>query len=362
MSIFYGKNLFVEIYGESHSNKIGVKVKGFPKFKFNNDMLLQFLDRRKAKNTAYSTKRFESDLPFFYGFDGKEITNGELNGDFECVLFNANAKSKDYSNLYARPRPSHADYTAFLKDGTLSYAGGGRFSGRLTAPLCVLGGIAVQYLNSMGIFVAGFVSSIGGVNGVSVKDFCKMDAKPLSCEKIERLRNGFPSLSNKEQMLDLITKTAERGDSVGGTVDCVVQNYKKGVGDNLFGGLESKISSLIYSIPAVKGVEFGLGFDIANEFGSQANDQLYFDENGKVQFYSNNSGGINGGISNGNDILVRTAFRPTPSISIPQKTVDLNACKNVEIVISGRHDSCIVPRAVPCVESAVAIALLDEIL
>ena len=351
MAVFNGKNLKIEIYGESHADKIGANVKGFPNFTFNLDRLNEFLSRRKASKSVFSTSRKEDDIPVF-----TNVENYTISGDFSVDIYNNNTKSGDYDNLYAKPRPSHADYSAFLKDGTLNFKGGGRFSGRLTAPLCIVGGLCKQYLESIGIFVEAYVSRIGNVCGKSYKN------ESICLDSLIKLReNEFPSLSNKEEMLNLISQAKKDSDSVGGVIECIVYNMKGGVGDNLFEGLEGKISSLVYSVPAVKGVEFGLGFDISKMFGSQANDQLSYIDN-KVEFLTNNCGGINGGISNGAQITLSVAVKPTPSIYKKQKTIDIiNKC-NTEIEIVGRHDSCIVPRAVPCVESAVAIALLDEIM
>ncbi len=352
MAIFNGRKLSVEIYGESHSEKIGIKVKGFPEFAFDSEVLSQFMDRRKASSAVYSTKRREPDLPEFLG-----VIDNKISGDFEGVIFNKDTKSKDYDQLLGKPRPSHADYAWHSKDGVTSFTGGGRFSGRLTAPLCILGGIAKQYLENMGIKISAYVQSIGKVFGRSYKD-----GGVTATVASELIKDGFPSLDKKAEMLEIIDGAFKSQDSVGGRIECVVSGMPCGIGDNLFEGLEGAISNLIFAIPAVKGVEFGKGFDIANGFGSEMNDQMYFDRDKKVAFYSNNAGGINGGISNGNDVTIGVAFRPTPSISREQKTVDLIRGENTVITIQGRHDACIVPRAVPCVESAVAIALLDQII
>ena len=349
MAIFNGKNLNIEIYGESHAEKIGVKVKGLPKFNYDLSKLNDFLDRRKPSNSVFSTSRKEEDAPLI------KIDN--VKGELEAEIINSNKKSNDYANLYGKPRPAHADFSAFLKDGTLDYAGGGRFSGRLTAPLCIVGGVLKQYLKSLGITIEAFVSSVGEINAKSYKD------SDISQSEIANNRDigGFPSLDKKDEILNLITSVKKDGDSVGGTIDCIVYGMKTGVGDNLFEGLEGKIASLVYSVPAVKGVEFGGGFDLSKKTGSTANDSLYYDGE-EVKFKSNNSGGINGGISNGDKITLRVAVKPTPSISKEQETVDLVNKKDCKIKISGRHDACIVPRAVPCIESAVAIAIVDELI
>ena len=350
MSIFNGKKLTIEIYGESHAEKIGVKAQGFPQFTFDKNELSAFLSRRKAVNSVYSTSRIEPDEPIFTG-----VNNCTVKGDFTAEILNTNTVKKDYSALYGKPRPSHADYAWFIKDGALDFSGGGRFSARLTAPFCVVGGILKQYLKTRGIEIESYVSSVGKVSAKSYKN------GGLSAEEIRALRgSGFPSLDKKDEITEEIKSAKTVGDSVGGTIECVIFGVK-GIGDNLFGGLEGKIASLIYAIPAVKGVEFGDGFDLAEMRGSTANDGLYI-QDGRIGFYTNRAGGINGGIANGAPITFRVAFRPTPSISLPQKTVDLTKKENTEIIINGRHDACVVPRALPVVESAVAIAIADEIL
>lgn len=350
MSKYSGKNLKIEIIGESHSPCLTGSIKGLPKFKIDFEKLNNFLERRKANGEIFSTKRIEDDEPIFYG-----VKNGVVKNKLKFVIKNNNVNKSDYKSLYATPRPSHADYAWYLKDGVLDFSGGGRFSGRLTAPLCVIGGICLQYLETLNVKICAYISSVGKVNGKSYKD------GNLSLEEIIEKRKGFPSLSNKEEMLNEIKNAKEDGDSIGGKIECVVYNLKGGIGDNLFDGLEGKISSLLYSIPAVKGVEFGLGFGFASKTGSSVNDCLKY--NGKkVEFVSNNNGGINGGISNGEPITIGIAFKPTPSIAKEQDSVDLIKKENTKIKINGRHDSCIVPRALPCVESAVAIAILDEIL
>lgn len=350
MSKFNGKNLSVEIIGESHSPEIKMAVKGFPKFNFSLDELSAFLNRRKASSNAFSTPRKESDEPIFINAD-----NCLIDGDFSVIIKNENVKSKDYSSLYGKPRPSHADYAWHLKDGVLDFSGGGRFSARLTAVYAVLGSLCKQYLESRGIKISAYLQSVGSVNGRSYRD-----GEPSYEEVIANTKN-FPSLDKKEEMLAEIEKARLNGDSVGGVVEVIVHGLPSGIGDNLFEGLEGKLSSLIFSIPAVKGVEFGNGFDMARTFGSLVNDELYF-EDGLVKLRTNNNGGINGGISNGFNLTMRVAFKPTPSISKEQNTIDLVNKKNVKIKIEGRHDACVAVRGVPCVESAVAIALLDEII
>ena len=351
MSLFKGKNLSVEILGESHAEQMQLKVKGFKKFTFDSDELLTFTSRRKASNSNFSTSRIEQDLPIF-----ENVINNTVDDEFNVIIKNNNVKSGDYKNLYGKPRPSHADYAWYLKDGALDFSGGGRFSARLTAPYCVLGGICKQYLESLGVKVVAYLQSVGSVSGGSYRD------KELTYQTVVDKTQGFPSLDKKEQMLLEIENAKKNGDSVGGVVEVIVYGMPSCVGDNLFEGLEGKISSLLFSIPAVKGVEFGLGFDMAKSYGSKVNDELYYDENGAIRIKTNNNGGINGGISNGFNITMRVAVKPTPSISKTQNTIDIVNKKNCEIKIKGRHDACVAVRAVPCIESAVMLAICDEIM
>ncbi len=350
MSKLTGRKLNIEILGESHSPEVKMTVKSFPNFTFDREELLKFLSRRKASNQAFSTPRIEDDLPIFEG-----VINNQINGDFSVTIKNTSVKSKDYNELYAKPRPSHADYAWHLKDGALDFSGGGRFSARITAVYAVLGGICKQYLESKGVKIACYLQSVGKVSGRSY-----ISGEPTYSEVLEQTKE-FPSLSNQAEMLKEIEEARSNGDSVGGIAEVIVYGLKAGVGDNLFEGLEGKLSSLIFSIPAVKGVEFGLGFDMARSYGSIVNDELYYD-NGEVKLKTNNNGGINGGISNGFNLTMRVAFKPTPSISKEQNTIDLESNENVKIQIKGRHDACVAVRGVPCIESAIAIALVDEIL
>lgn len=351
MAKWQGKNLTLEIYGESHAEKIGVKASGFPEIEVDFDKLDAFLARRKAGGGVFSTSRIEGDKPVF-----DNLIDGKVKDCFTADIYNQNKRSSDYANLLGKPRPSHADYVTFVKDGVTDFSGGGRFSGRLTAPLCVAGGIALQYLETRGIKVHAYLSQVGDIYARSYKD-----GPILEEELLKDRQEIIPALTKKEKMTQAILNAKREGDSLGGKVECIVYGVPCGIGDNLFEGLEGKISALVYAIPAVKGVEFGDGFALCSMKGSQANDPLQFVD-GKVVTQTNRAGGINGGISNGMEITLSVAFRPTPSISKPQKSVDLINRENVEIVINGRHDSCVAVRAVPCVESAVALAILDEII
>ena len=349
MSCWKGKNLEIEIFGTSHSCEIGVKAKGLPSLVLDETAFAEFTARRKAGGGVFSTSRIEPDLPIFLkGYD-----NGAIGGDFEAIIKNENVKSGDYSSLYGLPRPSHADYAWHAKDGALDFSGGGRFSGRLTAPIVIVGGILKQYLEQKGIRIYSYLSKVGKVSGKSYKDGVTEDEL---CEKRE-----FPALSNAEEMKEEIALKKADGNSVGAVADAVVFGLKAGIGNDYFEGLESKISSLLFAVPAVKGVEFGAGFSLAEMTGSESNDEWYYDGE-TVKSRTNNSGGINGGISNGMPITLRVAFRPTPSIAKEQNTVNLITKENAKIKIGGRHDACVAVRALPAIESAIAIAIADEVI
>ena len=355
MNSWVGKVLSYEIFGESHSEKIGIKVKGLPCTKIDKKSLSEFLKRRSAVNKAYSTKRFEKDeIEYSAGVDENDCIRLE---EVLLEIRNLNVKSQDYNELEGKPRPSHADYCSFVKWGRTDFRGGHEFSGRMTAPLCILGGISKQILkDTFGIDVTAYVSKIGTVEGVSYKQ------TEITKQMLETVSGESWALGNQSKMEELMQETSLNSDSVGGAIECIVNGLPAGIGDAGAEGLESKISQIVFGIPAVKGIEFGRGCDLASLNGSVANDEFYFDDNGIVKTYTNNSGGINGGISNGMPITMRVSFRPTPSISKTQNTVDLINKKNIQINIKGRHDSCFVPRAVPVVESTVAIALLDSLL
>ncbi len=354
MSIFKGNKISIEIFGSSHAEKIGVKCTGFPSMQVDYENLNSIMQKRKPSNNKFSTQRKETDNVIFT--DG--IINGFTNGNFTAEIHNVDRKSGDYNNLYGKPRPSHADYCSYLKNNNLDFTGGGKFSGRMTAPLCIAGALAIQYLSSMGVNIYTYLSSVGKAEGKSYKN--GVEEQELKNIKFAN-EGGFPSLTCQQEMLSEIENAEKCGDSIGGVCECVVINAPTGIGDAIFDGVEGKIANILYSIPAVKGVEFGSGFDLAKSFGSNVNDQLYFDGD-KIKTYTNNSGGVNGGITNGMPITLRVAFKPTPSIYKIQKTVDLINKENVEIQINGRHDSCVAVRGVIVVKCAVALALLDLIL
>lgn len=330
MSSCYGENIKMTIFGQSHSKAIGVTLEGIPAGEFlDMEELRKFLSRRAPGQNEYSTSRKETDEPeFLCGL----VDNVTCGAPITAIIRNNDTRPGDYEQLSHIPRPGHADYTAYVKyEGHQDYSGGGHFSGRLTAPLCIAGGICKQLLKRKGIDITAKIISIG-----SVKE-------------------------DEEKMFELISKAKEKGDSVGGVIECEIAGVPAGLGDPMFGGMENRISAIVFGIPAVKGIEFGLGFRATEIFGSENNDAFCI-EDGAVKTCSNNAGGILGGITNGMPIMFRTAIKPTPSISIPQKSVDLKAMQETEIVVKGRHDPCIVPRALPCIEAAAAIAVYDALL
>jgi chorismate synthase len=311
------------------------------------------MDRRRAKATAYSTKRFEEDKVVYLSGVDKDMIAGELT----AVIKNSNQKSADYKNVVKTPRPSHADFVAWSKYGEgFDYRGGGKFSGRLTAPMCIAGGIAKQILLKKGIEVHAYISSIGSIKG---KSYLDTDIEKIDFSSLDK---NFPLLdeSVKEEMLAEIESARADCDSVGGIIECVITGLPVGLGEYMFDSIESVISHLVYAVPAVKGIEFGSGFEISKMRGSVANDELYF-SNGVVKTKTNHNGGINGGMANGMPVTFRVAIKPTPSIGKEQNSVNLETGENVKLKIEGRHDACITPRAVAVIEAVSSIAIFDLI-
>lgn len=346
-------NLKINVFGQSHSPEIGVEIFGLPiGTKIDVNYVQSFVDRRKSGKNPWSTPRKEPDeIVFVNGLEEGVVTDY-----IKAVIYNKTVRSVDYENISTIPRPSHADYVSAIKDGTNKVTpGGGRFSGRLTAPLSIAGGIAKYLLEQRGIKVLSYVRSIGEVEGENYA------YNTVNAEKIENLQGELPALSRADEMISQVINAKNQGDSVGGVVDVMVFNLPLGVGDNLFNGLEGRISSAVYGVPAVKGVEFGLGFKMSKLLGSQANDELFYNGE-KIITTTNNAGGINGGISNGMPIALSVAIRPTPSISKEQNSVDLKTMENVKFSVKGRHDACIVPRAAVVLEGVVALAILDALL
>ena len=353
MSSTYGENLKLSIFGQSHGPAIGMTLDGIPAgLPVDLDALQQFLNRRAPGQNDWSTPRKEEDRP--------EFLAGLLDG-FTCgapiaaVIQNKNTRSGDYANLKDCPRPGHADYTAQVKYGGFQdAAGGGHFSGRLTAPLCIAGGMCKQWLEEMGIHIGAHILAIGECGDMY---FDPMDPE------IESVGRDFPVLDSDagNAMREYIAQAKAAGDSVGGIIECAVTGLPAGIGEPMFGGVESRIAQIVYGIPAVKGLEFGIGFDCACVPGSSSNDDFTISD-GKIITETNNAGGILGGITNGMPLIFTTAIKATPSIACRQQTVSLRSGKVTDLAIKGRHDPCIVPRAVPVVEAAAAIAIYDMIL
>jgi chorismate synthase len=330
MSNTVGSRYRFTIFGQSHAPAIGVTIEGLPAgFKPDMEALSAFLARRAPGKGPYSTPRKEADAPEFIAGLVEGVTCG---APVTAVIQNTNTRSGDYDELRRIPRPGHADYAAYVKYGTSrDVAGGGQFSGRLTAPLCIAGGLALQLLAQEGISIHARILSIGGQTA-------------------------------PEAMNQALETAKQAGDSLGGVIECVCQGLPAGLGEPMFGGMENRISQMVFGIPAVKGIEFGAGFAAAAMRGSENNDPFYYDETGAVRTRTNNHGGILGGITSGMPLVFRAAVKPTPSIGLEQDSVDLTSGQNTKLTVHGRHDPCIVPRAVPCMEAAAAAAIYDALL
>lgn len=358
MSSFWNRNISISIFGESHGSAIGVVIDNLPAGEYIDlEKLRHFMARRAPKKDGTTTPRGEKDLP--------QVMSGLLNdrttGAPLCAFIqNMDTRSKDYSNLARLPRPGHADYTGAMRyRGFNDVRGGGHFSGRLTAPLCFAGAICGQILERRGIYTGAHIAAVHGV-----KDDMFSRTKVTKEDILAVRQKDFPVINDAqgEKMRDDIRSAHAGGESLGGLIECVAVNVPAGVGSPIFEGLENTIAQLVFGIPAVKGLEFGAGFQVAEMVGSQNNDPFYIDENGHVMTKTNNHGGILGGISSGMPITMNVAVKPTASIAKPQETVDFRAKTNEVLQIHGRHDPCIVPRAVPCVEAAVNVALLSHMM
>lgn len=355
MSSTYGQILKLSIFGQSHGAAIGMTLDGIPAgLPVDTEKLQKFLNRRAPGQSDFSTTRKEEDKP--------EFLSGIVDG-FTCgapiaaIIRNHNTKSGDYSELKDIPRPGHADFTAHIKyKGFQDVAGGGHFSGRLTAPLCIAGGLCKQWLEQKGIRIGARISVIAGIGD---------DPLYLDWENpdLNAIGEDFPVLNPEAgaKMREEIAKAKADGDSVGGLIECIVTGLPAGIGDPMFGGMESRIAQIVYGIPAVKGLDFGSGFTGSYLRGSQNNDDFRI-KNGTVLTENNRAGGILGGITNGMPLIFHTAIKPTPSISKVQKSISLSRMEETTLEIKGRHDPCIVPRAVPVIEAAAAIAIFDAML
>lgn len=356
MSSKFGETLSVSIFGESHGKAIGVELDGIPSGEtVDPDKLQAFLDRRKPGQSAMTTRRKESDQPVFLSGIQDNVTTGF---PICAVIKNSDQHSGDYSNLRTNPRPSHADYTAYLKYGEArDMRGGGHFSGRLTAPLCIAGGICLQMLERRGIYVG---THLLQVHNVKEEPFPLYPTKEL----FEKTASRNPAVLDPEagkKMEAAIVEAAKNQDSVGGIIECAIIGVPGGVGSPMFDGIENRLAKVLFGIPAVKGVEFGSGFEAASRYGSENNDPFVL-KDGRIATATNHEGGINGGITNGMPIVFRVAVKPTASISQEQNTVNLDTMQETELVIKGRHDPCIAVRAVPVVEAAAAVELTDILL
>ena len=354
MSGVWGNKIKYSIFGESHGNAIGITIDGLPSgVQLDIEEINREMRRRAPGKNKFSTSRQEKDeFEILSGY-----FNGKTTGTPLCAIIrNSDQHSKDYEKTKNLMRPGHADYTGFVKYGGYNdYRGGGHFSGRITAPIVIAGAIAKQVLKEKGIIVGSHIKSIGTVED---NFFQEVDLNNSLLESLSCLE--FPTLNEEKAsaMKEEILIAREDKDSVGGIVECAILNLPTGIGSPFFGSVESILSSLLFSIPAVKGVEFGTGFSISKMKGSEANDQFYIEED-KIKNYTNNNGGILGGITSGMPVIFRAAFKPTPSIAKEQKTVDIQEKKQTTIEIHGRHDPCIVQRAVPVVEAVAAMGILE---
>lgn len=356
MSSTYGDKIKISVFGESHGNGIGVVIDGLPAgVKIDMDKVLVQMARRAPGKDKTATPRLEKDFPnVLSGMLDNTLTGAPL-----CaVIENTNTRSGDYSNLLSCPRPGHSDYAAFVKyNGANDIKGGGHFSGRITAPIVFAGAICRQILEQKGIKIAAHIASIGKV---ADKLFNPVEIEDALIERLNLSAFALIDESTEQKMRDEVEDARTSLDSVGGTVECAVTGIDAGFGEPMFDGVEGVIAKAVFGVPAIKGIEFGKGFELSKMRGSQSNDPFRY-KDGRVVTETNNMGGILGGITNGMPVIFRAAVKPTPSISQKQKTVDLQKEENAELEIHGRHDPCIVPRAVPVIEAVTALAIINII-
>ncbi len=354
MSFTIGNRIRVTVYGQSHADAVGCVIDGLPAgMVLDEEMILTFLKRRAGGQGVYTTARKEKDEPVVLS---GLVDHRTVGAPLSVMFRNENVRRKDYENLSLIPRPSHSDFTSYHKyHGNADQSGGGHFSARLTLPMCYAGAVCMQLLNDRGIRIGAHILKIGTATDRSYD--------PLS-DELEEYAEGatLPVLDGDagDRMEAQMQLVSSEGDSIGGIVECKITGLPVGVGDPIYDSLESRLSYGIFGIPAVKGIEFGIGFGVSEAYGSKTNDFFCIRE-GKVRCETNNSGGIQGGMSNGMPVLFRTAFKPTPSIYKEQRSVDLKTMKEVPLKIEGRHDACIVPRAVPCVEAMSAIVICNAL-
>lgn len=353
MGSTWGSKIKVSIFGESHGRAVGINIDGLPSgFKLDIDKILFEMYRRAPGKNNLSTARKEADMPeILSGYFNERTTGTPLS----AVIYNQDTRSKDYDKTKDYLRPGHADYSGLVKyDGFNDYRGGGHFSGRLTAPLVFAGAICKQILESKGIKI---VSHISSIKEIKDEDFNSINFN----EEVENLRNLEIPLNNRrleEKIKHTILQAKYNGDSVGGKIECMVYGIKVGVGDPFFDSVESTLAHLMFSVPAVKGIEFGLGFEMTEKFGSEVNDE-YCLKNVEIKTRTNNNGGVLGGITNGMPITFKVGIKPTASIAKIQNTVDISKKEEVSFRVEGRHDPCIVLRAIPVIEAVTAIGILN---
>ena len=354
MSGMWGSKIKLSIFGESHGNAIGITIDGLPAgFSIDMDKITMEMARRAPGKSSLSTPRKESDIP--------EILSGYFEGKTTgtplcAIIRNSNTKSKDYSKLKDVMRPGHADYTGAVRyKGFNDYRGGGHFSGRITAPLVFAGAICKQILEVKGIIVSAHINSIGKIKDCS---FLEGDIRDELLNSFKEKELPLINTKLEDEMRQEILSARSSGDSIGGTIECAILGVSPGIGDPFFDSVESTLAHLMFSVPAVKGIEFGKGFDISKMRGSEANDEYYL-ENGNIKTKTNNNGGILGGITNGMPIIFNVAIKPTASIFKEQNAVNIVAMEETTLCIEGRHDPCIVQRALPVIEAVAAIGITE---
>ncbi len=358
MASSWGEQLQITLFGESHGPAVGVVIDGVPPGeRLDLEEMQTFMERRAPGRTPWSTRRKEGDtLKILSGF-----YRGQTTGTPLCLMIeNTDARPQDYGEAVRLPRPSHADYTGMIRyRGAADPRGGGHFSGRLTAPLCAAGAVCKQLLERKGIEVFTRIAELGGISDLPV------DTAKLDLDKLRSLAGkDFAVLDDQkgQEMMELVEKVRSQGDSLGGVVQGFVLGLPKGLGDPIFGGVESRLASLFFAIPAVKGVSFGDGFAACGRRGSENNDQFCLTAEKEICTLTNHEGGINGGITNGMPLVFQVGIKPTPSIALPQRSVNLEKLREETLVIEGRHDPSIVPRAAVAVEAAAAAAIMDLML
>lgn len=354
MSNLIGNRFRVLIYGQSHAPSIGAVIEGLPAgFTPDWDAVRAFMARRAPGGNAMSTARKEADLPeILSGLNERGETCG---APLAMRIVNGDTRSQDYTKLRDLPRPGHADYPAYVKfSGANDIRGGGQFSGRLTAPLCFAGALAMQLLEKEGVRIRAHIAQIENV----------LDATPDYVHPdFDAIASGDLAVIDPvagERMREVILAAKADCDSVGGVIECIAAGVPAGLGDPMFDGVENRLARIFFGVPAVRGVEFGAGFAACSMRGSAHNDS-YRVEDGAIITETNRHGGILGGITTGMPIVARVGIKPTPSIAREQNSVSLSRGENDTLAVRGRHDPCIVPRAVPCIEAAMAVALYDLI-